>query len=77
MSKTQITIPDMFKGLPIGLNVNREQAAMLLRGLDILPEADKRAIVYKALRRDLESIVLIWDRRVKNEKVAQEMVKKK
>jgi hypothetical protein len=77
MGKTPLAAPDVLKSLPIGLSVNREQAAMLLRGLDILPDDDKRAIIYKALRRDLESIVVIWDRRVKNEKIIQEMNKKK
>jgi hypothetical protein len=77
MGKTPLTAPDVLKSLPIGLSVNREQAAMLLRGLDALTEDDKRGIIYKALRRDLESIVVIWDRRVKNEKIVQEMNKKK
>ena len=51
------------------INLNREQTAMLLRGLDKLSDADKQKVVYIQLRKDLESIIVIWDRRIKNENI--------
>lgn len=50
----------------IGLRLNKDQAALILSGLDKLTESDKSTVTYKSLRRDLESIVVIWDRRIKN-----------
>ena len=57
---------------PLGLNLNHEMATLLLQGLDTLPENDKRTVTYGKLRKDLEYIVQIWDRRIKNEKIIQE-----
>jgi len=50
----------------IGLRLNKDQAELILNGLDKLAESDKSTVTYKSLRRDLESIVVIWDRRIKN-----------
>jgi hypothetical protein len=50
----------------IGLRLNKDQAELILNGLDKLPDSDKSTVTYKSLRRDLESIVVIWDRRIKN-----------
>lgn len=61
---------------PLGLNVNREQAALLLNGLKVLPDTDKNNVIYDTLMRDLETIVVIWDRRIKNEKIIQEQRRK-
>lgn len=57
---------------PLGLNLGREQAAMLLKGLDTLPQQDRQNVLYKRLKQDLNMILTIWDRRIKNEKLIQE-----
>ena len=57
---------------PLGLNLNHEMATLLLKGIDILPENDKRTVTYSKLRKDLEYIIQIWERRIKNEKIIQE-----
>lgn len=64
-------VPTIDTRKPIGLNLNREGAAMLLRGLESLPPED-RNVVYQKLKQDLGMIVTIWDRRIKNEKILQE-----
>jgi len=57
---------------PIGLNLNGEQAEMLLRGLERLEESDKKSVLYAKIKQDLNMIKTIWDRRIKNEKIVQE-----
>lgn len=57
---------------PLGLNLNHEMATLLLKGIDTLPENDKRTVTYSKLRKDLEYIIQIWERRIKNEKIVQE-----
>jgi len=57
---------------PLGLNLNHEMATLLLKGIDILPENDRRTVTYSKLRKDLEYIIQIWERRIKNEKIVQE-----
>jgi hypothetical protein len=47
-------------------------ATLLLKGIDILPENDRRTVTYSKLRKDLEYIIQIWERRIKNEKIVQE-----
>ena len=54
---------------PMGVNLNREQAALLLKGLKTLPDSDKKNVIYDTLIQNLETIVVIWDRRIKNEKM--------
>ena len=61
---------DVFR--PLGLSLNREASSLLLRGLDKLEAQDKQSVVYLSLHKDLENIVVIWDRRIKNEKILQE-----
>lgn len=55
----------------LGLLTNKEQATMLLKGLELLPPQDKGNVVYETLVRELKTIVTIWDRRIKNEKILQ------
>jgi hypothetical protein len=57
---------------PLGLSLNREQAALLLKGLESLPPANKNNVLYEKLRHELEYIVVIWDRRIKNERIIQD-----
>lgn len=57
---------------PLGLNLNREQAALLLKGLESLEPSDKNNIIFEKIKHDLEYIVVIWDRRIKNERLVQD-----
>jgi len=57
---------------PLGLGLNKEGASMLVRGLEKLPLDDQKNVVYQRLIHDLNMIVTIWDRRIKNEKIIQE-----
>lgn len=61
---------------PFGLSLNREQAALLLKGLKSLPGTDQNNVIYEALIKDIECILTIWDRRIKNEKILQEQRRK-
>jgi hypothetical protein len=44
---------------------------MLLKGLESLSEDQKKTVVFAKMKRDLESIVVIWDRRIKNTKLIE------
>lgn len=57
---------------PIGLSLNRESASLLLKGLESLPQEDRTNVVYERLKGDINTILVIWDRRIKNEKIIQE-----
>ena len=57
---------------PFDISLNREQAGLILKGLRALLESDKKTIIYQALDRDIEAIITIWDRRIKNEKIVLE-----
>lgn len=61
---------------PGALQLNREQADLLLEALKGLPEPKKRVVIYDALYRDVENIRLIWDRIIKAQRVAAEQRKK-
>ena len=54
---------------PMGVNLNREQAVLLLKGLRALPDSDKKNVIYDTLVQNLDTIIVIWDRRIKNEKL--------
>jgi hypothetical protein len=56
---------------PLGLSLSREQAALLLKGLENLPLSDRNNISFEKLKHNLEYIVVIWDRRIKNERIIQ------
>lgn len=62
---------------PMGLEINREQAALLLRGLKLLPEQEQKNVICQSMTRDLETIVSLWDRVIKNQKAAHELKKAK
>ena len=53
----------------ISVSPNLEQTKMILAGLDLLPEKDKTKVTYQRLRKELETIQVIWKRRVKNEEI--------
>ena len=55
---------------PMGLQVNREQAILLLKGLQALPDSDRSSVVYQGLLRDVETINTLWERVLKNAKLA-------
>lgn len=54
---------------PMGLQLNKEQSALLLKALKGLPDADRKSVVYDALHKDLQTINLLWDRIIKNQKI--------
>ena len=57
---------------PIGMNFNCQQAKLLLKGLMNLSDSDKNNVIYDRLIHDLNTIITIWERRIKNEKIIQE-----
>lgn len=57
---------------PMGLQLNKEQAALILKSLKALPEAERKTVVYESLIRDVETIVVIWERILKNQKIMLE-----
>jgi|APFre7841882654_1041346.scaffolds.fasta_scaffold100369_2 hypothetical protein len=57
---------------PVGLQINREQALLLIRGLKTLPESDQTSIVFRSLIRDLETLNTVWERIIKNQKLANQ-----
>jgi hypothetical protein len=66
------THPSLDTKKPLGLSLNREGAALLLKGLEELPEEDKTGIVFDRLKHDISTIIVIWDRRIKNERMIQD-----
>jgi hypothetical protein len=70
--RTALKLPESLQSTTLGLNLNREQASMLLQGIEFLSDDQKKSVVYTKLKRDLESIVVIWDRRIKNIKILEE-----
>lgn len=54
---------------PLGVNLNREMTALLIKGLKNLPDAEKKNVLYDTLLQNLETIIVIWDRRIKNEQL--------
>lgn len=65
----------MIKDKPFGINLNKEKVSLLLRGILLLPEKERKSVVYNTLQRELETMSVIWDRRIKNEKLAAEQRK--
>ena len=61
---------------PYALNLNREQAKILLKGLILLPDKEKNNVVSQALIKDVRNIITILDRRVKNERIIAESKRK-
>lgn len=61
--------------IPMGLCLNFDQAMMIKKGLDSLSDKDKSSVNYITLSRDVEAIITIWNRRIKNEKIMQANVK--
>lgn len=54
------------------LKLNHESAKLLLEGVESLPAGKKNTVVYKNLHHNLRTIVTLWERRIKNEKIAQD-----
>ena len=61
---------------PMGLYLNRDKAALLLKGLKSLPPLDQKNINFQSLERDISTILVIWDRTIKNQQIVKEMLKK-
>lgn len=61
---------------PMNLQLNREQAELLLEALRGLPEPKRRVIIYDALYRDVESIRMMWDRIIKAQRLVSDQRKK-
>jgi predicted DNA-binding transcriptional regulator len=58
---------------PIGLQLNSEQSKLLLKGLESLSLSDKKVVIYDTLVRELKTIIVIWERRIKNEQILKEV----
>jgi len=71
IQRTVLKLPESLQSNNIALSLNREQATMLLKGLESLSEDQKKTVVFAKMKRDLESIVVIWDRRIKNTKLIE------
>lgn len=69
---TQINDPQ-----PMGIKLNREQAALILKGLEALPPEDKRSVIYSSVKKDAEKVILFWDRIIKNQKIELDKKKQK
>jgi hypothetical protein len=54
---------------PMGLYLTNEGSSMLLRGLELLPDTDKKKVIYNDLKRELQIIKTMWERRIKNEQL--------
>jgi len=66
-----LKLPESLLSNNIALSLNREQATMLLKGLESLSEDQNKTVIFAKMKRDLESIVVIWDRRIKNTKLIE------
>jgi len=66
---------DVQAGKALGLALDRESAQLLLDGLESLP-TNKKSIHYQKLNKKLSEIIVIWDRRIKNEAILKERRKK-
>lgn len=58
------------------ISVNKDQANLLLKGLKSLPTTEQTNINYTKLVHDLETITVVWDRRIKNQKIAHDIRRK-
>lgn len=56
---------------PFTLELNREEAALILRGLELLPDHERRNVVSENLVRQLELIVAVWDKTVRTTQAIQ------
>lgn len=54
---------------PMALQLNKEQSALLLKALNGLPDSDKKHVVFDALHKDLQTMNVLWDRIIKNQKI--------
>lgn len=59
------------------LSLNLDMAKLLLEGLDNLPADKKTNIIYTRLKDNLKTIVIIWERKIKNEKIIKQLRKEK
>ena len=71
IQRTVLKLPESLLSNNIALSLNREQATMLLKGLESLSEDQNKTVIFAKMKRDLESIVVIWDRRIKNTKLIE------
>jgi hypothetical protein len=64
------------KRLSFNLPITKETASLLREGLDALPPEKRRNVVYKKLVRDLDVMLTVWERTIKNEIIVQEQKRK-
>jgi hypothetical protein len=55
----------------ISIILNSAQAEFILESLNTLPDSEKRNINMQKLQKQIEKIVTVWRRRVKNDKIAE------
>ena len=58
---------------PMGLQLNRDAAVLLKKGLLKLPVEDQNNVNYQSLMRDIDMIIVIWDRTIKNQKIVKDL----
>lgn len=63
----------MNKDLVIRLSL--EQSEMLLKSLELLPVEDKKKITYQKLLKDVGIVKTMWSRRMKNDKLLENLKK--
>jgi hypothetical protein len=64
------------KGVLYNLKLTKETAQLLRNGLEALPSDRKNTVVYKDLVKNLDTILVVWDRTLKNELIVQEQRRK-
>ena len=60
------------KKLATSLTLTRESASLIRQGLEKLPEEKKTTVVFKKLIKNLDIVLVLWDRTIKNEVIIQE-----
>lgn len=59
------------------LMLTHESARLIREGLETLPNEKKRNIVYNSIIKDLDKVIIIMDRVLKNELIIQEQKREK
>ena len=62
-------LDEMLKPKPIDISLNKEHAILLLEGLGKLSKDKQKGVVYDGLKKNLENIISIWERKIKNQKI--------
>jgi hypothetical protein len=64
------------RGVLYNLKLTKETAQLLRDGLETLPPERKNTVVFKDLIKNLDTILVVWDRTLKNELIVQEQRRK-